>query len=283
MPRGYLVVLIVVGCSSSALLDTFCASTPVPRRIAIVVAHPDDEVIGAGGRLPLCADLTLVHVTDGAPRNLADARRAGVATCGEYAALRRNELQRALQIAGRAGAPQLTLGVADQASSFHLADVTTRLANLLHDLTPDIVLSHPYEGGHPDHDAVAFAVQGACALLARRRAHVPARLELTSYHIAQGAIETGEFLARPHRAIRSVTLTSVERSLKVRMLEAFASQRDTLRPFGTDRERFAVAPDYDFRVPPHGGRLFYEYFDWGINGEEWRRNAAVSLAELRLT
>jgi LmbE family N-acetylglucosaminyl deacetylase len=273
----------VVGRSSSALLDTFCASTPVPIRVAVVVAHPDDEVIGAGGRLPLCADLTIVHVTDGAPRNLSDARRAGAESAHEYAALRRTELETALLIAGRADAAQVTLGVADQASSFHLADITTRLAAALENIQPDIVLSHPYEGGHPDHDAAAFVVQGACALLARAHGTAPARLELTSYHIANGVIETGEFLGPKSRTIRSITLTPEEQSLKRRMLDAFASQRDTLRPFGTERERFSVAPAYDFRVPPHDGRLFYEYFDWGIDGEEWRANAALSLAELGLT
>ncbi len=273
----------MAGRSSFALLDTFCASTPVPLRIAIVVAHPDDEVIGAGGRLPLCADLTIVHTTDGAPRDLNDARRAGVESSAEYAALRRAELDSALRIAGRSSAAQVTLGMPDQASSYRLPELTTRLAALLHDLDPDVVLSHPYEGGHPDHDAAAFAVQGACALLARAHARVPARLELTSYHIANGAIETGEFLGQASRTIRSVNLTSEAQSRKRRMLDAFDSQRDTLRPFGTDRERFSMAPDYDFQVPPHEGRLFYEYFHWGIDGEGWRRNAARSLGELRLT
>jgi hypothetical protein len=30
------------------------------------------------------------------------------------------------------------------------------------------------------------------------------------------------------------------------------------------------APDYDFHHAPHSGRLFYEYFDWGIDSATWR-------------
>ncbi len=37
--------------------------------IAIVAAHQDDETIGAGGCLPRFGEVTLVHVTDGAPRD----------------------------------------------------------------------------------------------------------------------------------------------------------------------------------------------------------------------
>jgi LmbE family N-acetylglucosaminyl deacetylase len=40
------------------------------------------------------------------------------------------------------------------------------------------VITHPYEGGHPDHDACAFAVQYAARRLKKAGHAAPARLEL---------------------------------------------------------------------------------------------------------
>ena len=51
----------------------------------IVAAHPDDETLGIGSLLCLLDEALLVHVTDGAPRDGADARVHGFATCAEYA------------------------------------------------------------------------------------------------------------------------------------------------------------------------------------------------------
>ena len=49
------------------------------RHVVIVVAHPDDEVIGAGALLGHLRGVTILHVTDGSPRDPADALRAGLA------------------------------------------------------------------------------------------------------------------------------------------------------------------------------------------------------------
>jgi len=51
-------------------------SRAAPSAMA-VVAHPDDETVGAGALLDRLDDVVVVHVTDGAPRDLADARSAG--------------------------------------------------------------------------------------------------------------------------------------------------------------------------------------------------------------
>ena len=50
------------------------------ERAMVIVAHPDDETIGAGARLGGFREALVVHVTDGAPRSGEDARNADCAT-----------------------------------------------------------------------------------------------------------------------------------------------------------------------------------------------------------
>ena len=65
-----------------------------------MVAHPDDEVIGASALLMRVPELRLLHVTDGAPRDLRDAQAAGFAGWQDYAQARGHELAAALALAG---------------------------------------------------------------------------------------------------------------------------------------------------------------------------------------
>jgi hypothetical protein len=88
------------------------------------------------------------------------------------------------------------------------------------------------------------------------------------------------FLPQPAREVRCNELSPQEQALKREMLDAFASQREVLRPFGIDRERFAIAPRSDFLQAPHPGTLHYERYDWGITGLEWRRQASTALQQL---
>jgi hypothetical protein len=63
----------------SGILDRL-GPTPTPdapRRVVVVVAHPDDEAIGAGAVLRGFPDVTIVQVTDGAPLDQEYAQRKG--------------------------------------------------------------------------------------------------------------------------------------------------------------------------------------------------------------
>src|SRR5437764_14240340 len=72
-------------------------------RVAIVVAHPDDETIGIGAQLRRLPNSTIVAVTDGAPRDESDAHAYGFSGWQDYAAARENELAAALAEAGIGG------------------------------------------------------------------------------------------------------------------------------------------------------------------------------------
>ncbi len=236
--------------------------------VVLIAAHPDDETIGAAGLLADMQDAYVVHITDGSPRNLSDARAAGFQTREEYARARRQELMAALEVAGIAPERTATLEVPDQEASLNLAFVSMWIAALLRDLHPAIVLTHPYEGGHPDHDATAFAVHAACARLATP----PGVFEFTSYHARDNGIETGCFLQNGD-GVEESRLTGDSRERKQRMVDCFTTQLHLLRQFPIDVERYRQAPVYDFTEPPHQGKLFYENFSWGVDGELWRRLA----------
>ncbi len=241
----------------------------------MVVAHPDDETIGLGGQLPRLAGVEILHVTDGAPRRIP---APGFATWQEYAAARRVELANALALAG-IGPHQLEcLEVPDQDASREIAALTRCLAKLIAARNPDVIFTHPYEGGHPDHDATAFAVRLACRL-----AGCPARLmEFASYNAGGGELVTGEFLSNNGYHTTAIRLAAADRLRKRRMLDCFVSQQDFLRHFGDDVEKLRPAPAYDFTRPPHAGPLFYERCGWG-SSEEWRRLAREAMEDLCLS
>ncbi|NNM71843.1 PIG-L deacetylase family protein [Enterovirga aerilata] len=134
----------------------------IPGRTVLVFAHPDDETLACGALLPRLEDVRIVHVTDGAPRNGEDARRHGYSTPTEYAAARREELRAAAALAGVPEERLICFDVADQGAAFALADIARRLAPVVQDA--DLVIAHAYEGGHPDHDAVCWAVHAALGL-----------------------------------------------------------------------------------------------------------------------
>jgi N-acetylglucosamine malate deacetylase 2 len=265
--------------------ERFLAALPLPERAnlpfrtAVVVAHPDDETIGCGAQLPRFSYVTVIHLTDGAPRSLTDAKARGFATAEAYAAARSGELRAAMGLAG-ISERLVALGWPDQESAQHLDEIATELSKWL--AGTDIVLTHAYEGGHPDHDTAALAVWAACALLRRAGESAPAVIEMPLYHLGQEGWMRQVFVPATGPEEIAVELTPEERRLKREMFAAHASQADVLANFGTAVERFRRAPRYDFSRLPNGGKLLYEDWNWGINGARWLKYSQAALAELGL-
>lgn len=236
-------------------------------RLMVVVAHPDDEVIGAGARLSDLTSAFFVHVTTGTTSDCD----------GNYEPQRGVELVAALKMAGLSCRQLRPLGLPDQALTGSLVDLTRRLSSLIAAERPAAILTHPYEGGHPDHDAIAFAVHAACRALPNS----PPVIEMAFYHQGTHGIRTGEFLPDGDTPQVRFPLSETQRDFKRRLLNCFTSQAETLGYFTLDMEQFRLAPHYNFTEPPHVGRLFYENFNWGIrSGAEWRGLAREALLEL---
>ena len=136
---------------------------PMPRAL-VVVAHADDETIALGARLMRFRGAHFIHITDSAPRNEMDSRSHGFQRLDDYRKARRKELATVFAEADLQRATSKCLGIADQEASHSLIEITRKLALQIADHDPEVVFTHPYEGGHPDHDACAFAVHHAVEL-----------------------------------------------------------------------------------------------------------------------
>lgn len=129
-------------------------------RVVICAPHPDDEVLGCGGLLALCAQarvpVAVISITDGEacypddpawpPRTLRAARRA--------------ELRRALDCLGWGPRVVRRLAVPDGGIADALDRVATQLTGLIG--PGDIVFSTAAFDGHPDHEATCRAARRAC-------------------------------------------------------------------------------------------------------------------------
>jgi LmbE family N-acetylglucosaminyl deacetylase len=233
-------------------------------RICVVAAHPDDESIGASSVLGL-DDVVVIHMTNGAPR---DARwwTGAAADRESYRRIRDGEAERALR---RVGVSRIALDFDDQEVVYQLDAVVDALAGALARVAPDLIITHAYEGGHPDHDAAALAV-------ARVRARIPV-LEMALYHGAGGALVAGDFIERAPRV--RYALSDAERARRRGLLESYVSQRAVLAPFlNLATECFRPARTYDFTRPPHDGSLHYERLGMKPTPAAWR---TLALARAR--
>jgi LmbE family N-acetylglucosaminyl deacetylase len=129
------------------------------RRLAVVVAHPDDDTFGCAGTVALHAEdpdfrFALVHATSGEAGEIAEGSGATRQTLG---VVREEEDRRSWFVLGRVPDRHEWLGYPDHG----LADVspdelTTRVEQILREEEPDVVITFGPDGitGHPDHIAI---------------------------------------------------------------------------------------------------------------------------------
>jgi N-acetylglucosamine malate deacetylase 2 len=246
-------------------------------RILLLAAHPDDETIGASVLLSRFPQSSVAFLTDGAPRDTG-LWSAGVNGSREaYAETRRQEAFHALGVSGMSRHKVFWLGAVDQEAAFEISMLAERFANVITEMRPEIVITHAYEGGHPDHDSAAVVAGIAISSLDTS----PLLLEMTSYHAREGRCITGEFLYSGSLPEIRLEFSHADRQRKRQMMDAYASQRLVLENFPIDCERLRLAPDYNFSEPPHSGKLWYECMGWPMNGVRWRELATSAVTALQ--
>lgn len=231
-------------------------------KVAIVVAHPDDESLGCGGLLPRLRGVNLVVVTDGAPRNLADARTYGFADAKSYRMRRAAELAAAVELASVSAVTMLD--IPDQETCRRMPALARSLAQFFADRSIASVLTHAFEGGHPDHDAVAFCVHAAAALMREAASEI---IEMPFYHLGPHGMRVQSFCDGDEGI--ALRLHPGAQFLKRQMLSCHATQARTLQPFSVEVERYRPAPVYDFAALPNNGRVLYAAHAWGLTPGDW--------------
>src|SRR5258706_9689627 len=107
--------------------------------VLFIVAHPGDEMIAAGGSFDQLEKAKFLHVTNGAPRDLATAIDDGFFDRMEYADARRREFSAALECAGLKEEQASELGFGAGEVSRNLAMLTMSIATVLREQEPDVV------------------------------------------------------------------------------------------------------------------------------------------------
>ena len=254
-------------------------------RVLVLAAHPDDETIGASAILGKIPGSSVVYLTDGAPKD-AQFRSPHVSGSRElYACVRAEEAASALVFVNVPPERILFLSGIDQEAILRVSELVEEFVPIILEFKPSMVITHPYEGGHPDHDTAALVARLAAQIVSRQGADPPDVMEMTSYHLAEEGRVAGRFLSSPPLLCGEVATTfrlkmsADERTRKARMLGCYVSQWHVLSDFPLEPEQLRIAPAYDFSRAPHEGQLWYERLQWPMTGARWRELAGQTLAE----
>jgi LmbE family N-acetylglucosaminyl deacetylase len=228
------------------------------RRVVIVTPHPDDETLGFGVVMRRLKGVRLVLATDGSPRDGFMARLLGLGTVEAYRDARHHELLAAIALAGLPPDALTRLEIPDKEGAWNVGRIAEALRRFFAEHETEAVLTNAYEGGHPDHDAVAAAVA-----LATRGTGIEV-IEGPLYRQSDGRFAVQTFVPVEGIPIVETRLTPEEAAHKLAMLACYRTQAAIFAGYEPRVERFRHAPAYDFTQPPNGGAINYEveFFPW---------------------
>lgn len=212
------------------------------EQVLVLVAHPDDETLVAGG---LLADLPETVRVDVVVASDGEASHPGspTHTPSDLATLRREEVREAVGVVCPRARLHL-LGLPDGGLADRVAEIVAAAVPLVEGPATLLVATY-HDDGHPDHEAVARAAAAVAWRTDARLVEAPIWL----WHWRGDE-------AVPWESVRSVDLSGRARELKARALAAHTSQvqplsdqpgdevllpEEVLAHFTGGQERFVLA------------------------------------------
>ena len=211
----------------------------------VLVAHPDDESVGCGMLLQGIKAAGILLCTDGGPAIARPWYMRVLHSRTRYSGKRLAEFRSASHIAGVRYTCEMK-GIQDQLLYKSLERAAGFLADYIVQYRPDAILSHAFEGGHPDHDCCAFLAHWAGRKFSLPVWEMPLyyRPAPSSPLVYQRFLccygNEVELFAEPDKLLR-----------KTMMLSEHRSQAGVISRFDKTREVFRPQPAYDFSVNPN--------------------------------
>jgi LmbE family N-acetylglucosaminyl deacetylase len=123
----------------------------------VIAPHPDDETLGCGAAIMRARQagrpVHVIIVTDGRASS-----RSAVITPEQLAAMRKTETEQACKLLGVESADITFLPFIDGTASDHVHAIALALEEHIHDLNPRQIFSPYGVDRHPDHRAIAAAI-----------------------------------------------------------------------------------------------------------------------------
>ncbi len=216
-------------------------------RVLVLAAHPDDETIACGGLLQRAVASLVVFAVDGAPPHYGFEKQFG--SLQKYSETRFAEAVRVVNLVENCSIRRLARHDGSwfpyQYLFLELPQAFASLRQVARDFSPDLLVSHAFEGGHIDHDA--------CHVLAKRTARALnlRQLEFPLYWRSEDGRDVfQQFRQRDGEDGECVLpLSQEEKRVKAKMLSEYRSQKNLLSVFRSDAERFRRVNPMDDRQP----------------------------------
>lgn len=209
--------------SVACIFEAISKRSSIQQSALVLVAHPDDEVLGLSVLLARFTDLTLVHATDGAAGGDGDHRR--------------QELDAALAALGITAKRRIQLDLPDGELAANMGQLLNRLAPMWSE--HEVIVTHAFEGGHPDHDCCAAAVNTLCLAASDK-----VTFEFPIYALGPKGPVTNRFI-RPSAQWIDIALNEVEANAKEQALSQFVSQAHVVKLFDHAREAIGSVDVFD--------------------------------------
>ena len=142
------------------------------ERVLIIVAHPDDEVIGCGGTIAAHAqrgdEVSILFLADGVTSrffnpNKSVSREEELSACYDDLLRRKQESREAAEILGVGQDHLYYSDLADQRlDSYPLLVLVKHVEGIVSSLKPDLIYTHFWNDLNIDHRLVFQAVATAC-------------------------------------------------------------------------------------------------------------------------